>query len=140
MRPGGLPAAGDADRHAAESAARAARLRGRPSAAEPSPRTHGEAPPAPDPAWVARCPPARPTQLPGVWDRDDRAGRPEVDQSHRADGEQLSLIATSETAATPNTAPPPPVPKSLQETGLGIDQIERLLIKTLYGGEATGLA
>ena len=40
----------------------------------------------------------------------------------------------------PNAAPPPPVLKSLQDTGLGMDQIEQLLIKTLYGGGATGLA
>jgi len=39
-----------------------------------------------------------------------------------------------------NTAPPPRVPASLQETGLGADQIEQLVIKTLYGGEANGLA
>jgi len=32
-----------------------------------------------------------------------------------------------------------PVPKSLHETGIGGDQIEQLLVKTLYGGEATGL-
>jgi hypothetical protein len=37
------------------------------------------------------------------------------------------------------TAPPPPVPASLRDTGLAVDQIERLLIKTLYTGEATGL-
>jgi hypothetical protein len=51
----------------------------------------------------------------------------------------MSLAATS-FVELPNTAPPPPVPKSLQDTGLGTDQIERLLIKTLYAGEATGLA
>jgi len=39
-----------------------------------------------------------------------------------------------------NAAPPPPVLKSLLDTGLAMDQIEQLLIKTLYGGEATGLA
>jgi hypothetical protein len=39
----------------------------------------------------------------------------------------------------PATAPAPPVPKSLHETGLTVDQVERLLIKTLYTGEATGL-
>jgi len=39
-----------------------------------------------------------------------------------------------------NTAPPPRVPTSLQETGLAADQIEQLVIKTLYGGEASGLA
>jgi hypothetical protein len=39
-----------------------------------------------------------------------------------------------------HAAPPPPVLKSLQDTGLAMDQIEQLLIKTLYGGEASGLA
>jgi len=39
----------------------------------------------------------------------------------------------------PTTSPAPPVPASLLETGLPVDQIERLLIKTLYTGEATGL-
>jgi hypothetical protein len=48
--------------------------------------------------------------------------------------------ATATATALPNTAPPPPVLRSLQDTGLGMDQIEQLLIKTLYGGEATGLA
>jgi MoxR-like ATPase len=32
-----------------------------------------------------------------------------------------------------------PEPRSLQDTGLGGDQIEQLLVKTLYSGEATGL-
>jgi len=40
----------------------------------------------------------------------------------------------------PNTAPPPPVLRTLQDTGLSTDQIEQLLVKTLYGGEATGLS
>jgi hypothetical protein len=31
-------------------------------------------------------------------------------------------------------------PQSLEETGLGADLVEQLLIKTLYGGEASGLA
>ena len=35
--------------------------------------------------------------------------------------------------------PAPPVPTTLADTGLGADQIEQLLVKTLYGGEATGL-
>ena len=38
-----------------------------------------------------------------------------------------------------STTPAPPVPTSLRETGLAIDQIERLFVKTLYSGEATGL-
>ena len=48
-------------------------------------------------------------------------------------------VATSSAFAVSTSAPPPPVPKSLLETGLSADQIEHLLIKTLYGGEATGL-
>jgi hypothetical protein len=40
----------------------------------------------------------------------------------------------------PNTAPPPPVLRTLQDTGLSTDQVEQLLVKTLYGGEATGLS
>ena len=48
-------------------------------------------------------------------------------------------VATAASFAIPNTAPPPPVPKSLADTGLFADQVEQLLIKTMYGGEATGL-
>ncbi len=36
------------------------------------------------------------------------------------------------------TAPAPPVPRTVDETGLSAEFIEHLLIKTLYGGEATG--
>ncbi len=50
------------------------------------------------------------------------------------------MSATDVSAADiPATAPVPPVPTSLRETGLSVDQIERLLIKTLHTGEATGL-
>jgi len=42
--------------------------------------------------------------------------------------------------ATERLAAVPPVPTSLEATGLGIDQIEQLLIKTLHTGEATGIA
>ena len=41
--------------------------------------------------------------------------------------------------ARPRTAPAPPVPATLADTGLGADQIEQLIVKALYGGEATGL-
>jgi hypothetical protein len=37
------------------------------------------------------------------------------------------------------SAPAPPVPATLEETGLEAFQIEQLLVKTLHGGEATGL-
>ncbi|MBZ5558996.1 MAG: ATP-binding protein [Acidobacteriia bacterium] len=36
------------------------------------------------------------------------------------------------------TSPAPPLPRTLADTGLGEDQVEQLLIKTLYGGEASG--
>jgi hypothetical protein len=48
-------------------------------------------------------------------------------------------VATLASTESPNIAPAPPVLRSLQDTGLGSDQIEQLLVKTLYGGEATGL-
>ncbi len=41
---------------------------------------------------------------------------------------------------TARTAASPPVPTSLRDTGLGADHIEQLLVKTLHGGEASGLA
>ena len=42
--------------------------------------------------------------------------------------------------ATAEDVPPPPVPTTLDATGLAADHVEQLLVKTLYGGEATGLA
>ena len=51
-----------------------------------------------------------------------------------------TATATVDATDVPHAAPPPPVLKSLQDTGLAIDQIEQLLVKTLYGGEASGLA
>jgi DNA-binding PadR family transcriptional regulator len=41
--------------------------------------------------------------------------------------------------STAKTAPAPPIPASLAATGLEVGQIEQLLVKTLHGGEATGL-
>src|SRR6478736_3679475 len=40
----------------------------------------------------------------------------------------------------PNPAAAPQVPKTLEDTGLRADFVEQLLVKTLYTGEATGLA
>ena len=34
----------------------------------------------------------------------------------------------------------PPAPATLKDTGLAVDRIEHLIIKTLYTGEATGTA
>jgi len=47
------------------------------------------------------------------------------------------MSALSETAAT-LTVPVPPVPKTIEDTGLSVDQLEQLILKTMYGGEATG--
>ena len=53
-------------------------------------------------------------------------------------GEQQQMTMTAATVEGTRT-PAPPVPVTLEDTGLGADQVEQLLIKTLYGGEATGL-
>jgi len=47
------------------------------------------------------------------------------------------MSALSETAST-LTVPVPPVPKTIEDTGLSVDQLEQLILKTMYGGEATG--
>jgi hypothetical protein len=47
--------------------------------------------------------------------------------------------AASFVQSAPASAPAPPAVASLADTGLSADQVEQLLIKTLYGGEATGL-
>ena len=52
----------------------------------------------------------------------------------------MSVAAAAFPTTIPNTAPAPPVLHSLADTGLSADQVEQLLIKTLYGGEATGLS
>jgi hypothetical protein len=39
----------------------------------------------------------------------------------------------------PHAAAVPGLPVTLDDTGLGADQLEQLIIKTLYGGETTGL-
>ena len=50
------------------------------------------------------------------------------------------LLDTADAAATtPRGLMAPPVPIALADTGLGADLVEQLLIKTLYGGEASGL-
>ena len=44
----------------------------------------------------------------------------------------VAQVATDELAA-------PPLPHSVAETGLSVDQIEQLIIKTLHTGELTGV-
>jgi hypothetical protein len=41
-------------------------------------------------------------------------------------------------ADAPVISPAPPQPRTIEETGLAADHVEQLLVKTLYGGEATG--
>jgi hypothetical protein len=51
-----------------------------------------------------------------------------------------TAVCDVETAApAERRASAPPVPDTLEGTGLSVDQLEQLLVKTLYGGEATGL-
>jgi hypothetical protein len=49
-------------------------------------------------------------------------------------------IATMPLRDESRMSPVPPVPRTIEETGLALDQIEQLLIKTMYGAEATGMA
>jgi hypothetical protein len=50
------------------------------------------------------------------------------------------MSAVAAVDVMPDRSPAPPVPVTLADTGLAADQVEQLLIKTLYAGEATGLA
>jgi hypothetical protein len=45
----------------------------------------------------------------------------------------------SATAVDIRRTPAPPVPVTLEDTGLSAEQIEQLVLKTLFGGETTGL-
>jgi hypothetical protein len=52
---------------------------------------------------------------------------------------------TASVAAMPRTegarlSAVPPVPRTIEDTGIPIDQIEQLLLKTMYGAEVTGMA
>jgi hypothetical protein len=49
------------------------------------------------------------------------------------------MTATA-TATAPAAATAPPLPRTLADTGLALDHIEQLLLKTLYTGEQTGTA
>jgi hypothetical protein len=50
----------------------------------------------------------------------------------------MSALASLVDAELPKTSPAPPLPRTIEATGLPIDGIEQLLIKTLHNGEATG--
>src|SRR5207245_261040 len=64
--------------------------------------------------------------LPGNLDRDDRTLGDQVHTGPRTDDEEMTTMTLD-------------APHSLAEVGISADQIEQLLVKTLYGGEATGL-
>jgi DNA-binding PadR family transcriptional regulator len=49
-------------------------------------------------------------------------------------------MQTATAAATESYAPVPRAPLSIDETGLSVDQLSQLFVKSLYTGEATGLA
>jgi hypothetical protein len=50
----------------------------------------------------------------------------------------MSALTSLVDTELPRTSPAPPLPRTVEATGLAIDGIEQLLIKTLYNGEATG--
>jgi hypothetical protein len=52
----------------------------------------------------------------------------------------MSVTATASFADTTRTAITPEMPRTIEATGIAVDQIEQLLIKTLYLGEALGTA
>jgi hypothetical protein len=52
----------------------------------------------------------------------------------------MSPVATAEPSTVTNTTMAPSMPRTLEETGVAVDHIEQLLIKTLYGMELTGHA
>ena len=53
----------------------------------------------------------------------------------------MAQTATADVVVdTPRTAPVPRAPATIEETGLSVDQIVQLFVKTLYTGEATGTA
>jgi hypothetical protein len=50
----------------------------------------------------------------------------------------LAMTSAPWERASTLTVPVPPVPKTIEDTGLSVDQLEQLTLKTMYGGEATG--
>src|SRR4029450_2043297 len=85
--------------------------------------------------------PAGLLHLSGDLGRDDRSCRHQVRAGpHPACARHeiamavnsLAQVATDELAA-------PPLPRTVAETGLSVDQIEQLMLKTLHTGELTGV-
>jgi hypothetical protein len=54
---------------------------------------------------------------------------------------ETTTIVRTELAKTPvPSAPLPSAPTTLEETGVSVDQLSQLFVKTLYTGEATGIS
>src|SRR5581483_390595 len=68
-----------------------------------------------------------------------RTGRHQVRAGAPADDSEMSAATSVLRADPPAATVAPPLPRTLEDVGLPADQIEQLLIKTLYGTEATGL-
>src|SRR6476620_4098247 len=50
----------------------------------------------------------------------------------------MTPVAIAESPAAHKTPTPPPPPNSIEETGLHVDTLSQLLLKTLVAGEASG--
>src|SRR4029077_18129101 len=83
--------------------------------------------------------PARHLHLSGELGGDGRIGRHQVRPGPAAGGSEHK-VSTVNLSEVVNPAPVPAAPVTMEDTGLPVDRILQLLIKTLYGAEATGLA
>ena len=73
--------------------------------------------------------------FPAIWVVTHRSGGDQVRPGPGSDGAAMTPAASTSTChARPGAA----APVTLEDTGLGADRVEQLLIKTLYSGEATG--
>jgi len=52
----------------------------------------------------------------------------------------MTMAVTSLASVTSDGISAPPVPRTISETGLTVDQIEQLMVKTLYTGELSGVS
>ena len=50
----------------------------------------------------------------------------------------MTPVAIAESPAVHKTPAPPPPPNSIEETGLHVDTLSQLLLKTLIAGESSG--
>src|SRR5262245_49966556 len=51
----------------------------------------------------------------------------------------MSATASASVLDAPRgSTAPPPVPRTIEDTGIAVDRVEQLLVKTLFNGEASG--